>query len=87
MKKHKSKNKKHDRKTCFRCRLHELFVELYPNGAQDDVNFILASIAEMAGAFLSVQKEKDLRTFMTSVLHNIMEYRSDMREDKPPTKH
>ena len=60
----------HDEKTCFRCRLHALFDELYPNRTMptEDQKFVIMSLAEASGQLLA-SCEEDLRfMFITSVM-------------------
>ena len=73
MKKNKEKFK-HDEKTCFRCRLHALTEELYPNGIsdKDEGRFLLVALAEAAGQMLVDYEESEFMLFITAVtkFHN-----------------
>jgi hypothetical protein len=64
----------HDEKTCFRCRLHALVDELFPNGITDtdESRFILIALAEAAGQMLADHEENEFHTFLTAVIkfHN-----------------
>jgi len=72
----------HDPKTCFRCRLHDLYDELgckYEN----EPHFMLVSMAEAAGSMLSQLDEDDFIRFMFAV----HKYMVEDSEYEPETKH
>jgi hypothetical protein len=66
--------KEEHEKACFRCRLHALVEELYPNGIPDvkEGRFVLVALAEAAGQMLVDYDESDFMLFVTAVskFHN-----------------
>jgi hypothetical protein len=80
--------KKHDEKTCFRCRLHALVDELYPNKLTtkdiDECRFILMALAEASGQILSQLEDIEMRFFLSAVIkfHN-----DSVIEDENETRH
>jgi hypothetical protein len=85
MKRSKQSKEEHE-KTCFRCRLHALVEELYPNGVTDssEGRFILVALAEAAGQMLADYDVQEFVIFMTAVskFHN-----DKCEEDSSETKH
>jgi hypothetical protein len=79
----KKKHEEHDEKTCFRCRLHALFEEIYPKGIGDDERFILTTLAEAVGQLLSGMDDREAAYFMFAV----MKYMQEDDEDETPTEH
>jgi hypothetical protein len=83
---HKEQTEEEHVKTCFRCRLHALMVELYPTGITDmeEGQFILVALAEAAGQMLADYEEQDFHTFLKAVIrfHN-----ARVQEDDEETKH
>lgn len=71
------KKDKHDSKTCFRCRLHDLWKEV---NSKNEPEFILMSMAEACGSILSQLDEKHKMFFMLAVL-------TICKEDENETKH
>lgn len=55
----------HDPKTCFRCRLHELWTEL---NSTNEPEFMLMSMAEASGSILSQLDEKFKMLFILTVM-------------------
>jgi hypothetical protein len=78
-----TKNKDHDEKTCFRCRLHALWKELHDKHGNES-RFILMCMAEASGSILSELSITDAIQFMMSVEKFIEE---DAGEGKFETKH
>jgi hypothetical protein len=78
----------HDEKTCFRCRLHQLFLELKD---QNETRFMCLAMAEACGSMLSQVNDITIHEFMLLLSKT---YNED-KEDKPskydpgksPTKH
>jgi hypothetical protein len=70
MKKKQKSEKKfredHDEKTCFRCRLHDLWKELADKHGNEP-RFCLIALAEAAGSILSQRDIADVILFMTAV--------------------
>lgn len=90
MKKEKKKKKeKHDPKTCFRCRLMAMMMEIYPNGPKEDVKFIVASLAEITAILLSGMNDNDIQKYMLYILKEIFDNKQKRGEffNYPPTKH
>jgi hypothetical protein len=73
----------HDEKTCFRCRLHALFEEIYPKGIGNDERFILTTLAEAVGQLLSGMDDREAAYFMFAV----MKFMQEDEEDETPTEH
>jgi hypothetical protein len=73
----------HDPKTCFRCRLHDLWEE---TKATNRPTFMLIAMAEACGSILSQMESEDVKMFITAVVHFLQE---DQDETKPyrKTKH
>jgi hypothetical protein len=84
MKKKRSKDKisvhfeaeDHDEKTCFRCRLHDLYMELKEH---NDIDFMLFAMAEACGSILSQMDDEMKIHFMLMVTRS---YYEDKEKDK-----
>jgi hypothetical protein len=88
----KKESREEHEKTCFRCRLHALMDELYPNGLTDinEGRFILIALAEAAGQMLADFEEDDFHIFLKAVIqyHNIRVQEDEFEvEIKEETKH
>jgi hypothetical protein len=77
----------HDEKTCFRCRLHELFDEL-KKVPENDNKFMLMSLGEACAQLLSQVDEIDMMNFIMFI---VMEYKDAkeelVKEGMRETKH
>jgi hypothetical protein len=79
--KKRHKRDDHDEKTCFRCRLHELFDELRKD---NDIRFILLAMGEACGSILAqLDNEESKYEFMAMVARSYHEE----QEDKSETRH
>lgn len=68
MSKKSKKHRDHDEKTCFRCRLHALVVELNPKGiSSKEGRFCLIAMAEASGQILAQLDSKDKILFMIAL--------------------
>jgi hypothetical protein len=64
----KPRKYEHDSKTCFRCRLHELYVELAFKH-DNSPNFVLLALAEASGQLLNEMGVNEFMLFMQAVAH------------------
>jgi hypothetical protein len=78
MKKTKRDKHIHDEKTCFRCRLHELYEELGPT---TDVDFILMSLGEAVGQLLSQKDDMSKMRFILFLMNQINESQEEMQDE------
>ena len=80
------KNKgEHDEKTCFRCRLYELWEELRNH---NDPEFILLAMAEASGSLLSQFEDDAKLAFMSMVMRTCHEdEQDDVEQSRRSTKH
>jgi hypothetical protein len=86
--KNKGKDKAHNPDTCFRCRLSSLILELYPEGTnRNDDNFIVVSLGEMTGIFLSKGDDSVAKNYIMFILKEIYNHKMNMKDYKSPTKH
>ena len=74
----------HDEKTCFRCRLHELFLEV---NAKNDPRFMTLSMAEAAGSMLSQLPPEDKTDFMMLLMRTYHEDLENIKSAENETKH
>jgi hypothetical protein len=70
----KKKSGEEHEKTCFRCRLHNLIVELYPKGFdEEEGKFLLIALAEASGQLLARMEEENRFLFMQALIKYSLE--------------
>jgi hypothetical protein len=76
----------HDEKTCFRCRLHALFEELYPGRIMplSEQRFVIVSLGEASGQLLAGMDDEARFQFMRTVLMTSIE---NDEEEESDTRH
>lgn len=82
---YEDENVPHDPKTCFRCRLHDLYEEL--KDKDNSPRFMCVSMAEACGTMLSQLGPEDFKMFLVAVttFYSTGEFSPD--EIHWPTKH
>jgi hypothetical protein len=75
------KRLKHDEKTCFRCRLADLFTEVKKD---NDPRFVLLSMAEACGSILAQLDDEAKFEFATVIFRS---YQEDKESGAFETKH
>lgn len=76
MKNKRTEHKKHDSKTCFRCRLRALYEEL-GNKYDNDPKLMYISMAEASAYILQQLDHIDVMLFMSALQHFINEEPDD----------